>query len=95
MVKGGKIILAALFAGVIAQLSKSLFALSPSPLDTFIEVFEQLMLGLFVGGSAFLLASEWLKIEELHSLKQFIVRKVLRLPEAASSIEGHPEKGEW
>jgi putative peptidoglycan lipid II flippase len=94
-VKGGKILLATLFAGIVAQLSKSVFILSPSPLDTFVEVFEQLALGLLVGGTAFFLASEWLEIEELHALKRFILRKVLRLPEAASSVEGHPEKGEW
>ena len=94
-VRVGKILLATLFAGAAAQFSKSVFILSPSPLDTFVEVFEQLFLGLLVGGTAFFAASAWLRIEEFHALRRFIVRKVLRLPEAAASIEGHPEKGEW
>lgn len=90
-----RIVLATVFAGAIAQLSKSVFILAPSPLDTFAEVFLQLLLGVSVGLAAFLIASWWLRIEEFRSLKRWVLGKVLRQPEAASSVEGHPEKGEW
>lgn len=95
IVKGGKIIFASLFAGVVAQISKSAFILSPSPLDTFAEVLAQLVFGLLVGGTAFLFASAWLRIDEFHAIRRWVVCKVLRQPEAVSSAEGHPEKGEW
>jgi putative peptidoglycan lipid II flippase len=90
-----RIVLASIFAGVVAQFSKSVFILAPSPLDTFLGVFLQLLFGLLVGFGAFFLASAWLRIEEFHAMKRWIFCKVLRIPEAASSVEGHPEKGEW
>ncbi|MBP9751844.1 MAG: murein biosynthesis integral membrane protein MurJ [Candidatus Moranbacteria bacterium] len=90
-----RILSAALLAGLVAQFSKSAFILAPSPLDTFAEVFLQLIFGLTVGFGSFFLASAWLRIEEFHAMKRWIFCKVLRLPEAASSVEGHPEKGEW
>jgi putative peptidoglycan lipid II flippase len=90
-----RIVLASLIAGLVAQVSKSAFILAPSPLDTFVGVFLQLLFGLSVGFGAFFLASAWLRIEEFRAMKHWIFRKVLRFPEAASSVEGHPEKGEW
>lgn len=93
--ENAKILLAALVAGLVAQASKSAFLLAPSPLDTFGEVLLQLVFGTAVGLGSFCLMSVWLRIEEFHALKRFILAKVLRTPEAASSVEGHPEKGEW
>ncbi len=90
-----KIFGAALFAGVVAQFSKSAFILAPSPLDTFAEIFLQLVFGVSLSLAAFLLASSWLHIEEFHLLKRWIRCKVLREPAVASSVEGHPEKGDW
>jgi len=90
-----RIFFAAAIAGLAAHISKSIFILAPSPLDTFAEVFLQLSFGLSIGFGAFFLASAWLKIEEFHAMRRFIFCKVLRIPEAASSVEGHPEKGEW
>jgi len=91
----GKIVLATLVAGLVAQVSKSVFLLAPSPLDTFGEVLLQLTLGTVVGLGAFCLMSVWLRIDEFRSLRRFVLAKVLRTPEAVSSVEGHPEKGEW
>lgn len=90
------IFLAAILAGIVAQLSKSVFAFfSLSPLDTFVKVFLQLSFGSVLGIGTFLLLCHWFRIEEYHSLRRFILSKVLRTPEAVSSVEGHPEKGEW
>lgn len=90
-----RIVVATLFAGAIAQLSKSLFILAPSPVDTFAEVFLQLIFGVSVGLIAFLAASWWLHIEEFRSLKRWVLCKVFRGPGSAERIEDHPEKGEW
>ena len=90
------IFLAAILAGVVAQLSKSVFAFfAMSPLDTFVKVFLQLSFGSALGLGTFLLLCHWFRIEEYHSMRRFIFAKVLRTPEAISSVEGHPEKGEW
>ncbi len=90
------IFLAAILAGIVAQLSKSVFAFfSLSPLDTFLKVFLQLAFGCGLGLGTFVLLCHFLRIEEYRSLRKFILSKVLRTPEAVSSVEGHPEKGEW
>jgi len=90
------IFLAAILAGGVAQVSKSVFAFfTMSPLDTFLKVFLQLSFGSVLGFGTFLLLCHWFRIEEYRSLRRFVVSKVLRTPEAISSVEGHPEKGEW
>jgi putative peptidoglycan lipid II flippase len=90
------IFLAAILAGAVSQWSKSVFAFfSLSPLDTFMKVFLQLGFGSALGLGTFFLLCNWFRIEEYHSLRRFILSKVLRTPEAISSVEGHPEKGEW
>ncbi len=91
----GKIIFAALLAGIVAQLSKSLFALTTNELDTFIEVFLQLFIGFAIGGTAYTLFSYWFKVEELERVKRFVLCRVLRQPEAAALTEDHPERGDW
>ena len=90
------IFLATILAGIVAQISKSVFAFfAMSELDTFVKVFMQLSFGSVLGLGTFLLLCHLFRIEEYHSLRRFIVSKVLRSPEAISSVEGHPEKGEW
>jgi putative peptidoglycan lipid II flippase len=91
----GKILLASLLAGVVAQLSKSIFALSANELDTFIEVFLQLFIGFAIGGGAYVFFAHWLKIEELVYVKRFLLCRLLRQPQAAVLAEDHPERGDW
>lgn len=90
-----KIFFAALFAGAVAQLSKSVFALTTNELDTFIEVFLQLILGLGIGGTVFVVLCYWLNVDELRMIKRFILCKILRQPETAVLAEDHPERGDW
>lgn len=90
-----KIFLAAIVAGLIAQISKSVFALTTNELDTFVEVFLQLMTGLLIGGGAFLVICYWLDVDELRMIRRFIFCKILRQPETAVAAEDHPERGDW
>jgi hypothetical protein len=85
----------ALVAGVIAQISKSMFAWTTNELDTFVEVFLQLITGLAIGGVSFILLCHWFRIEELQMVKRFLLYKVLRQPETAVIAEDHPERGDW
>ncbi len=90
-----KIFLAAIAAGIVAQVSKSIFALTTNELDTFIEVFLQLFIGFAIGSSTYVLFAHWLKVEELERVKRFFLCRVLRQPEAAVLAEDHPERGDW
>ncbi len=90
-----KILLAAIGAGIVAQVSKSIFALTTNELDTFIEVFLQLFIGFAIGGSTYVLFAHWLKVEELERVKRFFLCRVFRQPEAAVLAEDHPERGDW
>lgn len=90
-----KIVLAAVLAGLLAQASKYVFALTVNELDTFLKVLLQLFFGLSIGGTAYLVFCVWLKVEELHILRRFIWCRILRQPATLASAEDHPEKGEW
>ncbi len=90
-----KIALAAVLAGLLAQVSKYVFALTVNELDTFVKVFLQLFFGLSIGGAAYMFLCVWLRVEELHMLRRFVWCRILRQPEALASAEDHPEKGEW
>ncbi len=90
-----KILLAAIGAGIVAQVLKSVFALTTNELDTFIEVFLQLFIGFAIGGSTYVLFAHWLKVEELERVKRFFLCRVLRQPEAPVLAEDHPERGDW
>lgn len=90
-----KIFLASILAGIVAQLSKSVFALTTNELDTFVEVFLQLLLGFAIGGGAFIIFSHWFKIEEFDRVRCFLLRRVFRQPETAALAEDHPERGDW
>ncbi len=87
-----KMSFAAALAGLVAQVSKSVFALTTNELDTFVEVFLQLMTGLAIGGVAYVFFCIWLEVSELNLIKRFILHKILRQPE---TVEDHPERGEW
>lgn len=91
----GKILLASLLAGAVAQLSKSVFALTIDELDTFVKVFLQLLIGFAIGGGAYVLFAHWLRIEELERVKRFFLCRVFRQPETAALTEDHPERGDW
>ncbi len=90
-----KIVLASLLAGAVAQISKSVFALTTNELDTFVEVFLQLISGFAIGGGAYILFSYWLKVEELERVRRFFLSRVFRQPETAALTEDHPERGDW
>jgi hypothetical protein len=82
-------------AGAVAQLSKSVFALTIDELDTFVKVFLQLLIGFAIGGGAYVLFAHWLRIEELERVKRFFLCRVFRQPETAALTEDHPERGDW
>jgi putative peptidoglycan lipid II flippase len=88
-----KIILASLGAGLVAQLTKSLFGFNDVRLDTFVEIFAQLAVTSLAGGSAFLLLSWAMKIEELENLKHFLLRRVMGQPQTIVESEDQIEKG--
>lgn len=90
-----KIVLASLLAGAVAQISKSVFALTTDELDTFVEVFLQLISGFAIGGGAYILFSYWLKVEELERVRRFFLSRVFRQPETVALTEDHPERGDW
>jgi len=90
-----KIIFATVGAGIVAQISKSVFALTIDELDTFVKVFFQLGTGLTIGSVSFLIFCHWFKVEELGMVKRFILCKILRQPETATVTEDHPERGDW
>lgn len=91
----GKILLAALVAGLVGQASKYAFALTVDQLDTFVKVFGQLCLGLTIGGTTFCLMAWQLKIPELKGMLRFLYTRILRQPETVALVEDHPEKGDW
>lgn len=91
----GKILLASLLAGLVAQFSKSVFALTIDELDTFVKVFLQLITGFAIGGGAYVLFAHWLRVEELERVRRFFLCRVLRQPETAAFTEDHPEHGDW
>ncbi len=90
-----KILLASLIAAFIAQISKSIFALAIDRLDTFLEVFTKLSLGVSIGLVVYILMSSWLKLPEFENIKNFFFRRFSRQPETLISTEDHPEQGNW
>lgn len=90
-----KMVLAAFVAGVVAQVSKSVFALTTDELDTFIEVFLQLLAGLLIGGGVYVAVSALLRVEELGLIHKLIFQKLLRRPAILVQTKDHPERGDW
>lgn len=90
-----KMVLAAIIAGVVAQVSKSIFALTTDELDTFIEVFLQLTAGVLIGGGVYFAAAIILKIEEIGLLHKLLFQKMLRRPVILAQTKDQPERGDW
>lgn len=92
-----KIAFASLVAMIAAQLSKYVFGfVNPTEydLDTFIEVFTQLGIGIGTGGVVFVLVANWLRVEELEEMRKFIWCKVLRQePGSIATAEASVEHG--
>ncbi len=90
-----KIMLVAFAASIVAQLSKSLFALTVDRVDTFVEVFVKLSLGLVIGLGTYLALSAWYRLPEYFDVRRFILCRVLRRPETVALTQDHPEQGDW
>lgn len=90
-----KILLIALAAALVAQLSKGLFALTIDRLDTFMEVLVKLGLGLVIGLGVYLTLSAWYQLPQYRDIRRFILCRVLRRPETVALTQDHPEKGDW
>ncbi len=91
----GKMMIAALIAGIVAQISKSVFALTTDELDTFVEVFLQLAAGLLIGGGVYFAVAALLKVEEMALLHKLIFQKLLRRPAVLAQVKDYPERGDW
>ncbi len=90
-----KIALITFAAAALAQLSKSLFALTIDRLDTFAEVFVKLSLGLVIGLGAYVALAAWYRLPEYLDVRRFILCRVLRRPETVALTQDHPERGDW
>lgn len=90
-----KIFLIAFAASIVAQLSKNLFALTIDRLDTFVEVFVKLLLGLLIGLGTYLALSAWYRLPEYLDVRRFILCRLLRRPETVALTQSHPEQGDW
>lgn len=82
-------------AGVVAQLSKGLFALTIDRVDTFVEVFVKLSLGLLIGLGTYVALSAWYRLPEYLDVRRFILCRVFRRPETVALAQDHPEQGDW
>lgn len=90
-----KILLIAFAASLVAQLSKGIFALTIDRLDTFVEVFIKLSLGLIIGIGTYVALSAWYRLPEYLDVRRFILCRVLRRPETVALTQDHPEQGDW
>lgn len=94
---GLKIVFASVVAGVAAQLSKYVFGFvnpTEDDLDTFIEVFTQLSIGVGTGIVVFVAIATLLRVEELEQVKRFVWCKVLRQePGSIATAEANVEHG--
>jgi putative peptidoglycan lipid II flippase len=88
-----KMVLASLCALLAVQSVKFFFGLGNVELDTFVEVFLELVLAGLFGIAAFI-ASAWiLKIEELEQVWRFIVSRVLKQPQVLKEAEEESSRG--
>ncbi len=85
----------ALFAAIVAQYSKGIFALTTNRLDTFLEVAVKLGVGTTIGVAIYIALSAWLGLPEYLQIKRFIWCRILRRPETVALVEDHPERGDW
>lgn len=82
-----KVTIASLAALLAVQAGKFFFGLGNVELDTFFDVFSELVLSGALGIAAFIVASWLLKIEELESVRCFIVSRFLRQPQLLKEAE--------
>ena len=83
----GKVTLASLVALLAVQSGKFFFGLGNVELDTFVDVFSELLLSGALGIVAFIAAAWMLKIEELESVRRFIVSRFLKQPQLLKEAE--------
>ncbi len=81
-----KIVVASFLAMMAAQAGKSLFHFVDE-VDTFIEVFSELIVCGLLGAGVFVFVAWVLKIEELESVRCFIVSRFLKNPEVLKESE--------
>ena len=82
-----KVTLASLVALLAVQSGKFFFGLGNVELDTFFDVFSELLLSGTLGIAAFIGAAWMLKIEELESVRCFIVSRFLKQPQLLKEAE--------
>lgn len=82
-----KVSLASIVALIAAQVGKFFFGLGNVELDTFVEVFLEFIVSGFLGISAFVVAAWALRIEELESVRCFVISRFLKQPEVLKESE--------
>lgn len=82
-----KMTVASCFALLAVQVGKSFFGIGNIELDTFIEVFLELIVSGLFGIAAFIVSAWILKIEELESVRRFIVSRFLKQPQVLTEAE--------
>ena len=82
-----KVTLASLAALLAVQFGKFSFRLGNVELDTFFVVFSELLLSGTLGVATFIAVAWMLKIEELESVRRFIVSRFLKQPQLLKEAE--------
>lgn len=82
-----KVTLASLAALLAVQFGKFSFGLGNVELDTFFVVFSELLLSGTLGVATFIAVAWMLKIEELESVRRFIVSRFLKQPQLLKEAE--------
>ena len=83
----GKVTCASLAALLAVQSGKFFFGLGNVELDTFFDVFSELLLSGVLGIAAFIAVAWALKVEELESVRCFIVSRFLKQPQLLKEAE--------
>ncbi|QQS20746.1 MAG: murein biosynthesis integral membrane protein MurJ [Candidatus Moraniibacteriota bacterium] len=88
-----KMALASLVALGAVQSGKFFFAIGNVELDTFAEVLLQLLFSGFLGVFAFLIAASLFRVEEVESVRSFLVSRFLRNPGVLKEAEEESNRG--
>ena len=88
-----KIIFASVVTGIVAQFTKMAFGFNNNELDTFVAIFTQMIVTVFVGMSVFVVISWYLHIEEFVNIKNFFMRKLLGQPQNLVEAEEETASG--
>lgn len=89
----GKVSLASVATLLAVQSGKFFFGLGDVELDTFVEVFLELILSGTFGVVAFVVSAWVLNIEELESVRCFIVSRFVRAPQVLKEAEEESARG--